>query len=167
MKGKSNRNWLDQAECGYNYRLSELECALGRVQLGRIDEMLAMRRDAAERYDAHLAGIPGLELPPLSLPRRTISWFVYVIRLRDEATRDRVQSHLAALGIGTGRYFAPIHQQPAWRSLAGPVALSLTDAIAPRMLALPLFNRITIVQQREIAAALRSEMEPKESAIEG
>ena len=52
-------NWLDHVEPGYNYRLSELACALGRVQLRRIDEILALRRQAAERYDALLAGIPG------------------------------------------------------------------------------------------------------------
>ncbi len=63
-------DWLDYVEPGYNYRLSELACALGRVQLRRIDEMLARRRQVAERYDALLGGIPGLERPPLSLPRR-------------------------------------------------------------------------------------------------
>ena len=73
--------WLDHAEIGYNYRLSDLACALGRVQLSRIDEILALRRAAAERYHALLSEIPGLELPPLTLPRRAISWFVYVVRL--------------------------------------------------------------------------------------
>ena len=52
-------DWLDHAEPGYNYRLSELACALGRVQLGRIEEMLALRCKTAERYDALLAQLPG------------------------------------------------------------------------------------------------------------
>jgi len=152
-----NGEWLDLVESGYNYRLSDLACALGRVQLSRIDEMLALRQAAAERYDALLKGIPGLELPPLTLPSRTISWFVYVIRLPEGVDRDRVQSALAQRGIGTGRYFGPIHLQPAWRaySSAHAVTLPVTEAIARRTLALPFFNRISMNQQEEVAAALR------------
>jgi perosamine synthetase len=153
----SGIDWLDQVEPGYNYRLSELACALGRVQLRRIDEILALRRQAAERYDACLAGIPGLELPPLSLPKREVSWFVYVVRLHEEACRERVQAALARLGIATGRYFAPIHLQPAWSawSAADTCHLSLTESIARRTLALPFFNRITPNQQQRVADALR------------
>jgi perosamine synthetase len=150
-------NWLDQAELGYNYRLSEMACALGRVQLGRIEEMLALRQAAAERYDALLNPILGLELPPLTLPRRAISWFVYVVRLPERVDRDRVQAALASRGIATGRYFAPIHLQPAWRLRPGAAAASLpiTESIARRTLALPFFNRITASQQQNVAAALR------------
>ena len=150
-------NWLDHAEIGYNYRLSDLACALGRVQLSRIDEMLSLRRRAAQRYHALLAEVPGLELPPLEMPRRTISWFVYVVRLPQEANRDRIQSALAARGIATGRYFAPIHLQPAWRSQPSAVAASLplTESVARRTLALPFFNRISSSQQKRVALAIQ------------
>ncbi len=150
-------NWLDHAEIGYNYRLSELACALGRVQLSRISEMLALRRAAAERYHELLDPISGLELPPLALPRRTISWFVYVVRLPQRADRDRIQAALAAEGIATGRYFAPIHLQPAWRShpSAAAAALPLTESIARRSLALPFFNRIAPGQQKRVALAIQ------------
>jgi perosamine synthetase len=153
--------WLDHAEVGYNYRLSDLACALGRAQLRRLPEMLAMRRAAAERYDGLLRGIPGLELPRLTLPRRTISWFVYVVRLPEHADRDRVQAGLARRGIASGRYFAPIHLQPAWRAhpSAGAHPLLLTERIARRTLALPFFNRITASQQRQVAAALEQIIE--------
>jgi perosamine synthetase len=150
-------DWLDHAEPGYNYRLSELACALGRVQLNRIGEMLALRQVAAERYDALLSSIHDLELPPLILPDRDLSWFVYVVRLPEQVGRDRVQASLARRGIATGRYFAPIHLQPAWRShsSAGSAVLPITESIARRTLALPFFNRITVSQQEEVAAALR------------
>lgn len=150
-------DWLDHGEAGYNYRLPELACALGRVQLSRIDEMLALRRAAAEHYHYLLAGIPNLELPPLAFPRRTISWFVYVIRLSEQADRDRIQSVLALRGVATGRYFAPIHLQPAWRGhvSAASVSLPITESIARRALALPFFNRITLDQQAQVARALR------------
>lgn len=152
-----NADWIDQVEPGYNYRLSELACALGRVQLQRIDEILALRRQVAECYDALLADVPGLERPPLLLPRRELSWFVYVVRLPSGVDRDRVQSALARHGIATGRYFAPIHMQPVWRAsnMAGVGHFSLTESIASRTLALPFFNRITEGQQREVADTLR------------
>ncbi|MGO9323372.1 MAG: DegT/DnrJ/EryC1/StrS family aminotransferase [Terracidiphilus sp.] len=153
-------NWLDHVEPGYNYRLSELACALGRIQLRRIDEILALRRQAAERYDALLAGIPGLERPPLSLPNRELSWFVYVVRLPEGVNRDGVQAALARRDIATGRYFAPIHLQPIWRASHGqePGHFPLTESIARRTLALPFFNRITAQQQQEVVDALREAM---------
>lgn len=152
---EANADWLDHAEPGYNYRLSELACALGRVQLRRIDELLTQRRDAAERYHALLDGIRGLERPPLALPRCEISWFVYVVRLPEGADRNRVQIELAQTGIATGRYFAPIHLQPAWCRHSGAACLPVTENIAQRTLALPFFNRITHEQQQEVTAALR------------
>jgi len=158
----SDSNWLEHVEIGYNYRLSELACALGRVQLGRIDEILGLRRAAAERYQNLLDGIPGLQLPPLSLPRRSISWFVYVVRLNVNpesgrgrtAFRNLVQQALAAEGIATARYFAPVHLQPAWKNHPSTQALPQTEDIASRTLALPFFNRITSKQQERVAEAL-------------
>jgi perosamine synthetase len=158
--------WFEHLEIGYNYRLSELACALGRVQLGRIDEILSLRRAAAERYGTLLVQAPELELPPLVLPHRNPSWFVYVIRLRSGGERegaggtfrDRVQAALAPAGIATGRYFAPIHLQPAWRNHPGAAGIHLpvTEAIAACTLALPFFNRITSNQQDEVAEAVLS-----------
>jgi perosamine synthetase len=122
--------------------------------------MLALRSAAAERYLALLGGIPGLELPPLSLPRRLISWFVYVVRLPQHpdsrsSLRDRVQAALAGRGIASGRYFAPIHLQPAWRAHPSAAAhLAVTESVSLRTLALPFFNRITPEQQAEVAAAI-------------
>jgi perosamine synthetase len=146
--------WLDCVEPGFNYRLPELACALGRSQLSRLDEMLALRRRAAERYDTLLAGIGALECPPLELPHSEISWFVYVVRLPENVNRDAVQADLARQGIATGRYFAPIHQQPIGRAGAPSGPLPVTESIARRALALPFFNRITAAEQQEVAKAL-------------
>jgi perosamine synthetase len=155
-QGRSGTDWLDHAGPGYNYRLSDIACALGRVQLSRIDELLALRRAAAQRYHSLLAAIPGLELPPLTLPNRTISWFVYVVRLPQQADRDRARTSFADRGIATGRYFAPIHLQPAWRyHPSAAVHLPITESIARRTLALPFFNRITPMQQQLVADALQ------------
>jgi perosamine synthetase len=154
-------DWLNHAEVGFNYRLSEMACALGRVQLSRIENILALRRAVAERYHSLLSDIPGLQLPPFDLPRRKISWFVYVVRLPespDPALRDHVQAKLNAEGIATGRYFAPIHLQPAWRGhpSATRSSLPVSESTALRTLALPFFNRITLDQQERVAFALSS-----------
>jgi perosamine synthetase len=156
-------DWLDHAEPGYNYRLSDLACALARVQLSRIKVMLHMRQNAARRYRDLLSGAAahGLELPPLTLPQRTISWFVYVVRLPKSVDRERVRATLSAAGIATGRYFAPIHLQPAWRNRPSALAVSLpvTDSVASRTLALPFFNRISAAQQEQVASALLHAMQ--------
>ncbi len=165
----ANSTRFEHVEIGYNYRLSELACALGRVQLSRIDQILALRRAASERYRELLGGIPAIELPPSTLPRRSISWFVYVVRLgggpqcgeRTSALRDQVQATLASSGISTAHYFAPIHLQPAWSSdpAARGLRLPHTEAIAARTLALPFFNRITSNQQEQVAEALGAAIE--------
>jgi perosamine synthetase len=148
--------WLHHPEIGFNYRLSDIACALGRVQVSRIDEILALRSAAAERYDTLLAGIPGLILPPLAIPECTISWFVYVVRLPESLDRSRIQAVLADNGIATATYFAPIHQQPAWRAtLATPPDLPITESIGSRTLALPFFTRISASQQEQVAQILR------------
>lgn len=154
--------WLEHEEVGYNYRLSELACALGRVQLGRLDEMLALRSAAAHRYQTLLEAIPELGLPPLVLPHRSVSWFVYVVRLPEQCTaaesggRDDIQRELADRGIATGRYFAPIHLQPAWRDQPSSRSASLpvTESVARRTLALPFFNRISLREQEIVTNAL-------------
>jgi perosamine synthetase len=163
IQGSPDANWFDHVEIGYNFRLSDIASALGRVQLSRIDEILGLRRAAAERYHIRLSGIADLEVPPLSLPACTISWFVYVVRLpeREPGFRSRLQTALTARGIATGRYFAPIHRQPAWRHAPSATAARVpwTDSIAPRMLALPFFNRITAEQQEKVAQSLKSAIE--------
>jgi len=159
----SGAAWLDWVEPGYNYRISELACALGRVQLQRLGEMLVLRRQAAERYHVLLEGICELERPPLKLPRREISWFVYVVRLPEGVDRERVQSELAGKGIASGRYFAPLHLQPCSRHQSGINSgpMPVTESIARRTLALPFFNRITAGQQQKVMEALEAAIAPR------
>ncbi len=155
-------HWLHHPYIGFNYRLSDIACALGRVQLSRIDEILALRRAAAERYHALLADIPGLELPPLTLPGCIISWFVFVVRLPQTTSRAAIQALLSRQGIATAAYFTPIHQQPAWRDLIvrSGLRLPVTESIGARTLAVPFFNRIAPSQQDEVASALRCALDP-------
>lgn len=151
--------WFDAAELGYNYRIGEMECALGLSQLGRLEAILARREWVARRYCELLRGTPGLELPATDVTGQRLSWFVYVVRLGDEFgadARDGVMRRLAAAGIATGRYFAPIHWQPAYAAWRESARLPVTERVAARTLALPFFNRITEEQMERVARELRS-----------
>lgn len=155
----ASNEWLQHAEVGYNYRLSEMACAMGIVQLSRLSAILGQRTEVARQYDALLACIPNIVRPPLQLPRRSISWFVYVIRLADHLAieaRDAVVRSLQQQGIGCARYFAPIHLQPAYSHIpsAQRAKLPITEAIAQRTLALPFFNHLSFQDTERVVEAL-------------
>jgi len=150
--------WLAHTEIGYNYRLSEINCALGISQLGRLDPILERRESVAHLYDSRLASVPQLRLPALVLPNRKISWFVYVVRLGerfDEIHRDWIYEEMKGLGIAVGRYFGPIHLQRAYKNQSEhrPI-LAVTEFEAQRSLALPFFNQISREQDDEVSESL-------------
>ena len=97
-------------------------------------------------------------VPAMALPRRKISWFVYVVRLSnrfDQAHRDWIVNEMQSRGIALGRYFAPIHLQPVYRpSDSGKTALPVTESQASRALALPFFNRIREDEIKEVCQTL-------------
>lgn len=139
-------DWFQHTELGYNYRISEINCVLGLRQLQRLESILQQREHVARAYNQRLANHPHILLPPTDLPHRSISWFVYVIRLAESFTRrrrDTILQHVTAKGIGCGRYFAPIHLQPAYTSRRTPPALPITEQVADRTIALPFFNRLS------------------------
>jgi perosamine synthetase len=145
-------------EVGYNYRISEINCALGISQLERIDAILERRESVAHLYDSRLASVSQLRRPALVLLNRKISWFVYVVRLGEsfsEIHRDWIYEEMRGLGIALGRYFGPIHLQLAYknRSEHEPL-LAVTEFEAQRSLALPFFNQIRGEQVDEVSENL-------------
>jgi perosamine synthetase len=152
--------WLAHARLGYNYRLSDLNCALGLAQLARLPEFIALRGRVAERYLEKLADIEELVLPA---PYRdgTMSWFVFVVRLADRFTqqqRDAVLAHLRGQGIGTNNYFSPVHLQGFYREKFGyqPGDFPVTEKIAARTIALPFYNRLSEKDQDLVVETLKS-----------
>ena len=159
-QGRGNPGeWLEHSVVGYNYRLSEMQCVLGLEQLRRIESILSRRSEVAAMYDQQLRGNPDLLLPKLHISDGRISWFVYVVRLSDRLRRHHRDAIVAALrqqGIGCGRYFAPIHLQPAYRDLPTPNdPLTVTQHVGERTIALPFFNRISSAEVREVCGKLQ------------
>jgi perosamine synthetase len=164
---RADDGWLDHSLLGYNYRISELNCALGLSQMSRIDAILARREDRAACYGERLQAIPDLILPPFEAPHGRVCWFTFVVRLADSFTResrDRVLAFLAARGIGCAPYFAPIHRQPLYAPYAGAGCdFAVTESVAQRTLALPFFNRLTDAEIGDVCGALREAIESVQS----
>lgn len=150
--------WLNHTRLGYNYRLDELSAALGLVQIGRIDELLAKRAQVAEWYNQRLADIDLVERPWVSPNTTRMSWFVYVVRIRHPANRDTVLRQLAEYGIPSRPYFTPIHLQPFYMNSFGyrrgdfPVTEKLGDV----SLALPFSGVMTEGEVDYVVDRLRS-----------
>jgi perosamine synthetase len=163
-QGRSHAGeWLEHGELGYNYRLSEINCALGIEQLKRIESILKRRDGIAREYHRRLSGNPDLKLPPVDAPGRRISWFVYVVRLGARFTqrqRDWIWRQMTSRETGCGRYFAPIHWQPSYRNFASPRhALPNTEWSAVRSLALPFFNNLKDAEIDEVCQTLQELMQ--------
>jgi len=160
-----SEEWFQHTELGYNYRISDINCALGIEQLKRIDAVLDRRELIAREYSDTLGSVPDLVTPAMALPRRKISWFVYVVRLSsrfDQAHRDWIVNEMKSRGIALGRYFAPIHLQPIYQSAAsGKTALPVTEFQASRSLALPFFNRIRGEEIKEVCQTLVDLIRPR------
>lgn len=153
-----SEDWFEHQEVGYNYRISEINCALGIEQLKRIDEILRKREAVAQAYRRRLETLSELILPPTQITGARISWFVYVVRLAERFTsrqRDALQAHLLGQGIRCARYFAPIHLQPSYRDWKN-IHLPVTESHAARTLALPFFNNLSESEIDQVASALQS-----------
>lgn len=142
-----NSAWLEHREIGFNYRLSDINCALGIAQLQRIEEILKKRNAIALLYWQRLKDSKFLELLCEDNSNAIRSWFVYVIRLNKKFSRedrDVVIAKLRKQGIECGIYFPCIHLQPFYANKFGykrgdfPVAESVSD----RAIALPFYNKL-------------------------
>ncbi|GMU23123.1 MAG: aminotransferase [Phycisphaerae bacterium] len=139
--------WLAHARLGYNFRLSDINCALGIAQMKRLEEILARRSRVAGWYLERLRGEQRIRLQKI-LPECRISWFVMVVRLDDSYARedrDRILHHLREKGIGCNNYFSPIHLQPFYAEQFGHQRgdFPVCEALADRTIALPFHGLLT------------------------
>jgi dTDP-4-amino-4,6-dideoxygalactose transaminase len=140
-------------EVGYNYRLTDIQAAVGLAQLDRLPGMLESRRTRAGWYDEMLAAYSWIDTPPVP-PDRTWNVQTYTVRLAgfDASRRDRVMGDMLDEGVATRRGVMTAHREPAYAHL--PVSLPVSEMASDGSLALPLFSDMTLDQAARVVAAL-------------
>jgi len=158
----SNAAWLKHVRLGYNYRLSDIQAALGLAQLERIDEILRARAAVAQKYGERFSQVQNVALPPND-PDMKRSWFVYVVRFLGASAqelRDQVRAHFLKKGIASQVYFPAIHQQPYFNDLCpSSYQLPHTEEASRTCLALPFFTRLGEAEIRFICAEMSTALE--------
>jgi perosamine synthetase len=149
--------WLDHDRLGFNYRLSDIACAVGIAQMERLDGMLADRARVAGLYRDALTGIDGLELPCEDHGAARRGWFVFVVQLPRDVDRDATVRALAELGIQSKPYLPAIHLMSFYRERYGhrEGEFPVCEDVAARSLALPFFPGLGEGGVARVAEALR------------
>jgi perosamine synthetase len=150
--------WLDHDRLGFNYRLSDIACALGLAQLERLDELLAGRARVAGLYREALAPLTerGVELPCRDSGGARRGWFVFVVQLPRDVERDPAIVALSARGIQSKPYFPAVHLMSYYREQFGhrEGEFPVCEDVAARSIALPFFPQMTAAQVQRVAEAL-------------
>jgi perosamine synthetase len=158
-QGRSpDTGWLDHDRLGFNYRLSDIACAVGIAQMARLDGMLAARARVAGVYREALREIEGLELPCEDRNGERRGWFVFVVQLPRGVDRDETVRRLAELGVRSKPYLPAIHLMSFYRERFDhrPGEFPVCEDVAARSLALPFFPGLTERQVERVADALRT-----------
>ena len=166
-QGRSpDMGWLDHDRLGFNYRLSDVACALGLAQLERLDEMLEGRARVASLYRQALSSIEGLELPCPDSGGARRGWFVFVVQLPRAVERDEVVRALGVQGVPSKPYFPAVHLMTFYRERFGHRVgeFPVCEDIAARSIALPFFPQMTEGQVAQVADELRSVVEAQARA---
>jgi dTDP-4-amino-4,6-dideoxygalactose transaminase len=165
----------DYPELGYNYRMTDIQAAVGREQLKRLPEIIAQRRELADRYHEQLAMIPGITLPHEPDYARS-NWQTYLIRLPQHLDQRAVMQALLDDGISTRRGIMNAHREGAytvepWRCAGKPDcgcgagtcrALATSEAAQDQAIAIPLYAQMTLSEQDRVIDALRRVCSGKE-----
>lgn len=142
-------------EVGFNYRMTDLQAAVGIVQLGRLPAIVARRRELAERYAQAVAGLPGLRLvadPAWGEGNFQSCWLE--VTPESGRTREGLLAELAEAGISARRGIMAAHRQAPYRDLVDAAALPVTERLTDQTLILPLFHQLTEQQQDRVIEVL-------------
>lgn len=150
--------FYEMVDLGYNYRLPDLNCALGLSQLDRLDAWLARRRAIARSYDAAFTGAPGLT-PPVSLPDREPAWHIYPLRLdldQLRVGRAKVFAALRAENIGVNVHYIPVYWHPYYQALGYRKGICpRAEEAYERLITLPLFPAMSDRDVTDVIEAVR------------
>lgn len=156
--GSHMGSWLKHERLGYNFRLPEMNAALGVAQMKRLDEIIEKRHNVALHYMSRLGGHPHLVMPTVDA-ESVMSWFVFVVRLSPSYTcdeRDRIIAGLRRNDIGASDYFPCIHLQPFYRERfgLGEGMFPIAESMSHRTIALPFHNDLSVKEIDQVAQAL-------------
>lgn len=158
MRREADGPWYyEQVDLGYNYRMTDIQAALGTSQLARLDSFIERRNILARRYDRLLADL-SVQLPAV-LPGNCSAFHLYVVRLREGVARRTHLELFEALrhrGIGVNLHYMPVHLQPYYRDLGfGPGLCPEAERHGREAISLPLYPGLSETQQDEVVSALR------------
>ena len=142
-------------EVGFNFRMTDLQAALGLVQLGRLDEVVARRRQIAEGYRQGLADVPGLRC--VGDPEHgTTNYQSFWLEVGEDypLSRDELLGHLAEQDISARRGIMAVHRQPAYADHPSG-SLPVTERLTETTLILPVFHQMTLVEQGRVISVVR------------
>lgn len=155
--------YYEMQALGFNYRVTDIQCALGLSQLGKLDRFLERRRDIARRYTEAFSQSPYLVVPHQEADRES-AWHLYMLRLRLEdmgKTRRQVFEELRTRGIGVHVHYIPLHLQPYYRERLGfrPGDFPQAEAFYDSALTIPLFPAMTDADCDRVVAAVLETVE--------
>jgi dTDP-4-amino-4,6-dideoxygalactose transaminase len=140
-------------ETGFNYRLTDIQAAIGQEQLKRLPAMVRRRRELAARYGELLTGVAGVAAPGEPPYART-NWQSYIVRLADAAQQLPVMRALHRQGIATRRGIMCAHLEPPYQGAWPKGCLPQSEAMRGRCVILPLYHQLELSDQERVVAAL-------------
>jgi perosamine synthetase len=147
--------YQEMQELGYNYRITDMQAALGESQLKRLKTFVTKRRTAAKRYDKLLKSIPGIITPPIERAVETSAWHLYPIRLTDPSRRREVFDALRAADIGVQVHHIPVYLHPYYESLGYKKGLCPNaEAFYNAEISIPLYPGLTKMDQDKVVKAI-------------
>lgn len=147
--------FYEQLELGFNYRLTDVQAALGSSQLAKLGAFIARRQAIASRYNEALADLAAIELPT-ERPGIQSGWHLYALRVRDAARRRALFERLRELGLGVQVHYLPVYRHPWYRSNGyAEVACPVADDYYAREISLPVFPRMTDAEQDSAIERIR------------
>jgi UDP-4-amino-4,6-dideoxy-N-acetyl-beta-L-altrosamine transaminase len=165
MDEASHGPWYyQQVELGFNYRMTDMQAALGLSQLGKLEAFVARRRALVARYQAAFAGLP-LTLPALQADAES-AWHLYVVRLQTEQlalSHRQIFQALREAGIGVNLHYIPVHLQPYYRDLGFKLGdFPEAERYYAQAISLPLYPAMCDAQQDTVIDELRRLLKPRE-----
>ena len=157
--GLETGDWYyEQIELGYNYRITDIQCALGCSQMKKLDRFLARRRELAHQYDKAFADNAHI-VTPYQLPETESGWHLYMIQV-DGCDRKQVFDTLRAKGIGVNVHYIPVYFHPYYRKHGyQDVCCPNAEQVYSRLISLPLYPGLTDGQQEEVVRAVLDAVE--------